>query len=86
MTSRWRFLLACGCVLTAAVGAEPRAQTPGEGAAPAAPTTPQTQEQKVPWWGGRFALYLETGLQSPGSPLVLEDGCALLPQGPGFSW
>jgi L-alanine-DL-glutamate epimerase-like enolase superfamily enzyme len=32
------------------------------------------------------ALYLETGLQSPGSPLVLEDGCALLPQGAGFAW
>jgi hypothetical protein len=62
MTSRWRFLLACGCVLAAAVGSEPRAQTPGEGAAPAAPATPQTEEQKVPWWGGRFALYLETGV------------------------
>jgi L-alanine-DL-glutamate epimerase-like enolase superfamily enzyme len=32
------------------------------------------------------ATYLETGLLSPGSPLVLESGCALLPQGPGFSW
>lgn len=32
------------------------------------------------------ALYLETGLIPPGSPLKLVDGCALLPQGPGFSW
>jgi L-alanine-DL-glutamate epimerase-like enolase superfamily enzyme len=32
------------------------------------------------------ALYLETGLISPGSPIVLQDGCALVPQGPGFSW
>ena len=32
------------------------------------------------------ALYLETGLISPGSRLVLQDGCALLPNGPGFDW
>lgn len=32
------------------------------------------------------ALYLETGLLTPGSPLTLEAGSALLPQGPGFSW
>jgi L-alanine-DL-glutamate epimerase-like enolase superfamily enzyme len=32
------------------------------------------------------ALYLETGLIGPDSKLTLEDGCALLPQGPGFSW
>ncbi|HLK61454.1 MAG TPA: mandelate racemase/muconate lactonizing enzyme family protein, partial [Chthonomonadaceae bacterium] len=32
------------------------------------------------------ALYLETGLLTPGSPLTLIDGCALLPQGPGFQW
>lgn len=32
------------------------------------------------------ALYLETGLIAPGSRLVLEDGCALLPNGPGFGW
>jgi L-alanine-DL-glutamate epimerase-like enolase superfamily enzyme len=32
------------------------------------------------------AAYLETGLLAPGGPLVLENGCALLPQGPGFSW
>jgi L-alanine-DL-glutamate epimerase-like enolase superfamily enzyme len=32
------------------------------------------------------AVYLETGLIGPGSPLVLEDGCALVPQGAGFSW
>ncbi len=32
------------------------------------------------------ALYLETGLIGPGSKLTLEDGCVLLPQGPGFSW
>lgn len=31
-------------------------------------------------------LYLETGLISPGSPLKLEDGCAIIPEGPGFSW
>lgn len=32
------------------------------------------------------AVYLETGFTGPGNPLVLEDGCALVPQGPGFSW
>ncbi len=32
------------------------------------------------------ALYLETGLISPDSRLQLEDGCALVPTGPGFSW
>jgi hypothetical protein len=32
------------------------------------------------------ALYLETGLLSPGSPLKLEAGCVSLPQGPGFAW
>jgi L-alanine-DL-glutamate epimerase-like enolase superfamily enzyme len=32
------------------------------------------------------ALYLETGLLSPGSPLNLKEGCVSLPQGPGFSW
>jgi len=32
------------------------------------------------------AVYLETGLIGPGSQLVLEDGCALVPTGPGFSW
>ena len=32
------------------------------------------------------ALYLETGLISAGSPLVLKEGCALLPNGPGFDW
>ena len=32
------------------------------------------------------ALYLETGLLSPGSPLKLKDGCVAVPQGPGFSW
>jgi L-alanine-DL-glutamate epimerase-like enolase superfamily enzyme len=32
------------------------------------------------------AIYLETGLIGPGSALTLEDGCALLPQGAGFSW
>jgi len=32
------------------------------------------------------ALYLETGLIGPGSQLQLEDGCALVPTGPGFSW
>ena len=32
------------------------------------------------------ALYLETGLIRPGSPLKLVDGCALVPHGPGFSW
>lgn len=31
-------------------------------------------------------LYLETGLISPGSPLKLVDGCAVIPEGPGFSW
>ncbi len=31
-------------------------------------------------------LYLETGLISPGSPLKLVDGCAIIPEGPGFSW
>jgi L-alanine-DL-glutamate epimerase-like enolase superfamily enzyme len=32
------------------------------------------------------AIYLETGLIGPRSRLVLEDGCALIPAGPGFSW
>ena len=32
------------------------------------------------------AIYLETGLIQPGSPLQLVDGCALIPKGPGFSW
>jgi len=32
------------------------------------------------------ALYLETGLIGPDSRLQLEDGCALVPSGPGFSW
>jgi L-alanine-DL-glutamate epimerase-like enolase superfamily enzyme len=33
------------------------------------------------------ALYLETGLIGSGSPFTLtDDGCAPLPQGPGFSW
>jgi L-alanine-DL-glutamate epimerase-like enolase superfamily enzyme len=32
------------------------------------------------------ALYLETGLLAPGSPLKLVDGSVLIPQGPGFSW
>ena len=31
-------------------------------------------------------MYLETGLLSPGSPLRLVDGCAVVPEGPGFSW
>ena len=32
------------------------------------------------------ALYLETGLIGPGSPLRLQDGCVAVPQGPGFDW
>ena len=32
------------------------------------------------------ALYLETGLITPESRLKLVDGCAEVPQGPGFSW
>jgi L-alanine-DL-glutamate epimerase-like enolase superfamily enzyme len=32
------------------------------------------------------ALYLETGLLSPRSPLSLRDGCVSLPPGPGFGW
>jgi len=32
------------------------------------------------------AFYLETGVLDPGSPLELVDGCARVPQGPGFSW
>ena len=31
-------------------------------------------------------IYLETGLLSPGSSLKLVDGCAMIPEGPGFSW
>jgi L-alanine-DL-glutamate epimerase-like enolase superfamily enzyme len=30
--------------------------------------------------------YVETGLIGPGSPMKLEGGCVLVPQGPGFSW
>ncbi len=32
------------------------------------------------------ALYLETGLIDPGSPLELVDGCVKVPEGPGFGW
>ncbi|MBN1248476.1 MAG: mandelate racemase/muconate lactonizing enzyme family protein [Anaerolineae bacterium] len=32
------------------------------------------------------AVYLETGLIGPDSPFTLEDGCAPVPQGPGFAW
>jgi L-alanine-DL-glutamate epimerase-like enolase superfamily enzyme len=32
------------------------------------------------------ALYLETGLIKPGSPLRLSDGYVDVPNGPGFSW
>jgi L-alanine-DL-glutamate epimerase-like enolase superfamily enzyme len=32
------------------------------------------------------AVYLETGLIHPDTPFTLEDGCAPVPQGPGFSW
>ena len=32
------------------------------------------------------AIYLETGLIGPNSPLDLLDGCVRVPQGPGFSW
>ncbi len=32
------------------------------------------------------AIYLETGLIGPNSPFELEEGCAPVPQGPGFSW
>jgi L-alanine-DL-glutamate epimerase-like enolase superfamily enzyme len=32
------------------------------------------------------ALYLETGLIKPGSPLKLKEGYVEVPNGPGFSW
>jgi L-alanine-DL-glutamate epimerase-like enolase superfamily enzyme len=32
------------------------------------------------------AIYLETGLMDPDSPLQMQDGCVQIPQGPGFSW
>ncbi len=32
------------------------------------------------------AIYLETGLIGKDSPFALTDGCAPIPQGPGFSW
>ena len=32
------------------------------------------------------AVYLETGLLQPGSPLKLTDGCVPVPEGPGFGW
>ncbi len=32
------------------------------------------------------AIWLETGLVGPDSPLKLADGCALVPQGAGFAW
>ena len=32
------------------------------------------------------AIWLETGLIGPESPLKLVDGCALVPGGPGFAW
>ena len=31
-------------------------------------------------------MYLETGLIPPGSSLKLVDGCAIVPEGPGFAW
>jgi L-alanine-DL-glutamate epimerase-like enolase superfamily enzyme len=32
------------------------------------------------------AMYLETGLIKPGSPLKLKDGYVDVPTGPGFAW
>ncbi|MBN1581239.1 MAG: mandelate racemase/muconate lactonizing enzyme family protein [Anaerolineae bacterium] len=32
------------------------------------------------------AIYLETGLIGPGSPLKLVDGCVEIPRGAGFGW
>jgi L-alanine-DL-glutamate epimerase-like enolase superfamily enzyme len=32
------------------------------------------------------AMYLETGLIGPGSPMRLVDGCVPVPEGPGFGW
>ncbi|HTE19962.1 MAG TPA: mandelate racemase/muconate lactonizing enzyme family protein [Armatimonadota bacterium] len=32
------------------------------------------------------AVYLETGLLGAGNPVVLDGGCALVPQAPGFAW
>ncbi len=32
------------------------------------------------------AIYLETGLIGPGSPLRLVEGCVLVPGAPGFGW
>lgn len=32
------------------------------------------------------ALYLETGLLAPGSPLRLDEGTVQIPDGPGFGW
>ena len=32
------------------------------------------------------AIYLETGLLGPGSPLKLVDGCVAIPRGVGFGW
>jgi L-alanine-DL-glutamate epimerase-like enolase superfamily enzyme len=34
----------------------------------------------------RNAIYLETGLLKPGSPLTLTDGCVEIPGGAGFGW
>ena len=32
------------------------------------------------------AAWLETGLTGPRNQVVLEKGCAMMPQGPGFSF
>jgi hypothetical protein len=32
------------------------------------------------------AAWLETGMPGAGEKPVLENGCALVPTGPGFSW
>ena len=49
------------CLLVLALGpaaAQTGDETPAQPTEPAA--TPTSSEQRVPWWGGRFALYLET--------------------------
>lgn len=59
-----RFLWAGCCVLAIAAGSNVGAQSSGEAAA--TPSSP-TEEQKIPWWGGRFALYLETAVGGAGT-------------------
>ena len=77
MTSRLVLLAGLTCALAFAPGPGALAQeptpepTPPPPEAPAAPAvvTP-TEDESVPWWGGKFALYLETAVGTGGTPFM----------------